>query len=277
MRDPMDMSDPMCDPMDMSDPMCDPMKTNDRMSGRMDMSDPMEMNDRMSDRMDMSDRTGDPMDMDPAGEAERFWEKHYAGRDRVWNGNPNPLLAETARTLRAGTALDLGSGEGGDAVHLAAQGWQVTAVDVSATALARARAHARAAGVADRVTTQQHDLARTFPHGAFDLISAQYLHSPLDLPREHVLRQAARALAPGGLLLIVDHGSVRPWAWDPDPHTHFPTPQDIYGGLHLDPARYRPERLDTPRREAVGPNGETATVTDTVVAVRRVPHPSGGA
>jgi SAM-dependent methyltransferase len=204
-----------------------------------------------------------------ASDAEQFWENHYASHAKVWSGKPNPPLAETAAALTPGRALDLGSGEGGDAVHLATLGWHVTATDISTTALQRTRTHAETAGVADRLTTEQHDLAATFPNGTFDLITAQYLHTPLDFPREDVLRRAAHALAPGGLLLIVDHGSARPWAWDPDAHTHFPSPRDIYESLHLDPAHYQPGRLDAPQREATGPNGETATVTDTVLTIRR--------
>ncbi|REK84722.1 NAD(P)/FAD-dependent oxidoreductase [Streptomyces inhibens] len=202
-------------------------------------------------------------------EAERFWERHYSSHERVGKGTPNPVLADVARALSPGDALDLGCGEGGDAVWLAAHGWRVTAVDVSATALSRTVVHGTEAGVAERLTTERHDLARTFPAGTFDLVSAQYLHTPLDFPRSGVLRKAAHALAPGGLLLIVDHGSVRPWAWNPDPHTHFPTPEDIYDGLALDPDRWHAERLDRPRRQATGPDGRTATVTDHVIAVRR--------
>ena len=143
--------------------------------------------------------------------AERFWEGHYRGHERVWSGRANPVLMDVAGSLPAGTALDLGCGEGGDAIWLAQQGWRVIAVDVSATALSRASADAATAGVADRIDFQKHDLARTFPTGAFELVSAQYLHSPVEFPRDRVLRAAAHAVAPGGLLLIVDHGSSRPW------------------------------------------------------------------
>jgi SAM-dependent methyltransferase len=201
--------------------------------------------------------------------SESFWEERYSGNARVWKGTPNPLLVEAAEALTPGTALDLGCGEGGDAVWLARQGWQVTAVDVAPTAVRRTAAHAADAGVADRVAAEQHDLARTFPAGSFDLISAQYLQTPIEFPRPAVLRQAAGALTPTGLLILVDHGSVRPWGWQPDPDYRFPTPQELYDELELDPARWYADRLDTPRREATGPSGEIATVTDTVVVVRR--------
>lgn len=200
--------------------------------------------------------------------AQRFWERHYREHRRMWSGRPNPVLAEVAAALPAGTALDLGSGEGGDAVWLAGLGWRVTAVDVAPTALDRVRELAAEHGVADRVRTERHDLARSLPAGRFDLISAQYLHTPVELPRARVLRAAADRLAPGGLLLVVDHGSVRPWSWDIG-QTHFPMPAEVFAELDLDPVRWRAERLDRPRREAVGPSGRTALVTDNVLAVRR--------
>ncbi|MEV2278108.1 class I SAM-dependent methyltransferase [Nocardiopsis sp. NPDC049922] len=211
-------------------------------------------------------------DRNPDG-AARFWERLYTQREeRHRSSRPNPILIGTAGAMAPGTALDLGSGEGGDAVWLAAQGWRVTAADISATALSRATAHAAAAGaaVARRLTVERHDLARTFPAGTFDLVNAHYLQTPFALPRARVLRQAARSLTTGGLLLIVDHGSERPWSWSSGQSTRFPTPGEIFDALALDPATWRPERLDTPQREATGPSGETVTVTDTVIAVRRL-------
>ncbi len=113
--------------------------------------------------------------------AERFWEGHYRAHERVWSGGANPVLVDVAGSLPPGTALDLGCGEGGDAIWLAGRGWCVTAVDVSAIALGRAATHAATASVADRIDVQRHDLAQTFPAGAFDLVSAQYLQSPVEL------------------------------------------------------------------------------------------------
>ena len=146
----------------------------------------------------------------------------------------------------------------------------MTAVDVSATALNLVASHATAAGVADRINFERHDLARTFPAGAFDLVSAQYLQSPVEFPRERVPRQAARTVAPGGLLLIVEHASVAPWSWNRDPNTHFPTPEETLALLDLSPGRWRTELLGSPERQATGPDGQSAVVTDNVIAVRRL-------
>ncbi|MCO8271676.1 methyltransferase domain-containing protein [Actinoplanes sp. TRM 88003] len=194
--------------------------------------------------------------------AEEFWEKQYRAH-QAWGGRANPLLVEVASPLTPGTALDLGCGAGGDAVWLARRGWQVTAVDISPTAVDKVRGHGLP------ITAEQHDLAQTFPSGTFDLISAQYFQTPLPLDRAQVLRTAAHALHPGGRLLVVDHGSIAPWSWNQDPDTHFPTPTEVAAELALDPAQFAVARADRPQREATGPGGRTAQVTDNVLIIRR--------
>lgn len=195
-------------------------------------------------------------------EAERFWEDHYRGHERRWSGRPNPVLVDVVGSLRPGSALDLGCGEGGDAIWLARQGWRVIAVDVSATALDRAAADAANAGVGGRIDFQRHDLAVAFPSGIFDLVSAQYLHSPIEFPRVDVLREAASAVTIGGLLLIVDHASVSPRSWA--------DPEDTLAPLGLIPDQWHTERLEAREREATGPNGQRTTFTDNVIALRRL-------
>jgi SAM-dependent methyltransferase len=132
----------------------------------------------------------------------------------------------------------------------------------SATALDRAAADAATAGVADRIDFRQHDLTLAFPPGAFDLVSAQYLHSPIEFPRTRVLQEAASAVMPGGVLLIVDHASVGPGLWF--------EPEETLAPLELSPDEWHTERLEAREREATRPNGRVVTLTDNVVAVRRL-------
>ena len=140
-----------------------------------------------------------------------FWETHYATKRTGSSGTPGKLLVRFSEKLKPGRALDLGCAHGDDALWLARRGWRVTGVDVSETVIGRATARAGAIGVADRTCFERHDLSWTFPTGEFDLVTALYLHSE-DFPRSAVLRRAALAVAPGGLLLIVAHASFPPWS-----------------------------------------------------------------
>ncbi|EFL29624.1 methyltransferase type 11 [Streptomyces viridochromogenes DSM 40736] len=171
--------------------------------------------------------------------------------------------------LPPGEALDLGCGDGGDALWLAGQGWQVTAVDISAVAVERLAALAHSHALGDRVCTVRGDLHKSSPPGEFDLVCAHYLHTPFGLDRSTVLRSAAHALRPGGRLLVVDHGSTAPWSWNQDPDVRYPSPLEVAAGIGLAPATWTVERADAPRRIATGPDGHTAEVTDHVLVVRR--------
>ncbi|MFJ2923709.1 class I SAM-dependent methyltransferase [Streptomyces massasporeus] len=204
-------------------------------------------------------------------DAVTFWDDVYAGRPAADGPRPNARLTETVTGLGLppGEALDLGCGEGGDALWLAGQGWRVTAVDISAVAVERLTALARAHALADRVLAERHDVQESFPSGAFDLVCAHYLHTPFGLDRSAVLRTAAHALRPDGRLLVVDHGSTAPWSWNRDPDLRYPSPLEVAAGIDLNPATWTVERADAPRRIATGPDGSTAEVTDHVLLIRR--------
>lgn len=198
----------------------------------------------------------------------QFWEERYRDSDRVWSGNPNPLLVRETETLTPGTALDLGCGEGADAVWLATRGWRVTGADISETALARAAAHAEEAGVADRVAWERHELGVTFPEGEFDLVSAQFLQSPVALDQDGVLSAAARAVAVGGTLLVVMHATWPTWMTEPPFDHEFPTLDGVLAALAL-PDTWRVETLEAVERSIPSPEGEPGTRTDNVWRLTR--------
>ena len=200
-------------------------------------------------------------------EAQQFWEGQYQKGAKPWTGRPNAILKGFAQALTPGKALDLGCSEGNSAVWLAGQGWQVMGVDISATALERAAGHAEDAGVSERTQFETHDLSQSFPAGHFDLVYALYLESPINLPRAQVLRRAAEAVAPGGFLLIVNHGSVAPWSWDQQ--ATFPMPQESLDSLGLKLDGWHTDFLGAPERELTGPDGRAAMVKDIVIALRK--------
>jgi SAM-dependent methyltransferase len=202
-------------------------------------------------------------------ETKEHWEQHYGERDRVWSGRVNLRLAEVAGDLTPGTALDLGCGEGGDAIWLAEKGWNVVAVDISDTALGRAAAEAKSRGVADRIEFVQHDLSETFPEGTFDLVSSHFLHSRVRLERPRILRNAAQAVRPGGVLMIVDHGSAPPWASKLDEVPEFPTAEEVIAGLNLRPGEFDRLRVEEVERNVTRPDGDVVPWMDSVMVLRR--------
>ncbi|MEJ7843947.1 MAG: class I SAM-dependent methyltransferase [Rubrobacter sp.] len=139
---------------------------------------------------------------------QEFWDERYRSRSQLWSGKPNPHLVSHASELSGGTALDVGSGEGADAIWLAERGWQVTALDVSTVALRRGawRAAEVGAEVARRIDWLREDLMTWKGPKAnlYDLVSAQYMHLP-KRPREALFRRLADSVSPGGTLLIVGH------------------------------------------------------------------------
>ncbi len=145
--------------------------------------------------------TDSPTWKPPTNAAE--WDDMYAGSAQIFSGRPNFALVTDVSGLEPGRALDVGCGEGADAVWLASQGWAVTALDVSRVALDRAAQSAGQSAVnVQWLHTGLVDAA--LPQAGFDLVSAQYpaLRSSPDRTAERAL---LAAVAPGGLLHIVYH------------------------------------------------------------------------
>ncbi|MFE9172805.1 class I SAM-dependent methyltransferase [Streptomyces kebangsaanensis] len=135
------------------------------------------------------------------------WDERYRGTELVWSAAPNRFVEQELAALRpAGRAVDLAAGEGRNAVWLAERGWQVDAVDFSTVALEKAERLATERGV--RLHTVRTDLMAWSPsEAAYGLALIAYLHLPWQ-QMEHVLRQAARAVGPGGTLLLVGHDTA---------------------------------------------------------------------
>ena len=197
--------------------------------------------------------------------SEAAWEERYKSRAHIWSGEPNPTLVTEVTPLSPGSALDVGCGEGADAIWLAARGWTVTGVDLSPTALARAAEHGRQRGV--EVTWQHLDLTRTTPDATYDLVTAHFLHLPRER-RRVVFADLMAAVAPGGTLLIVGHDPSDIGTTMPRHHlaemgwTVAEIVESLGEEWTIDVAEARP-------RSAVDPEGRTITIHDAVLRARR--------
>jgi len=192
-----------------------------------------------------------------------FWNRRYQDTDRLWSREPNALLAAFAPTLQPGRALDLGAGEGRNAVWLAQGGWSVTALDVSGVALARAAQRAAEEGVP--LDCVEADWREYRPQALFDLVVLSFMHPrPDDHPS--MFEFAREALAPGGHLFVIgvdrsEHGRRGP----PDAE-RLHTPEQLRRGL---------EGLDVRRCQSVTYEAESKQgrrrVVDVVGIARRPP------
>lgn len=201
-----------------------------------------------------------------------YWDARYGEAEKVWSGQPNALLVRAVGDLTPGTALELGCGEGADSIWLAQNGWTATGVDIAANALSRAARHAAEAGVTDRIAWHRADLvADPLPAGPYDLVCAQYYHSPAARAedREDVLLRAAHQVAPGGHLLVVGHAAFPSWVAEEDrPDVHFPTTTEVLTTLALDPS-WSVVLEELVPHDAPSPEGVPGTRADNVLLVHR--------
>ena len=194
-----------------------------------------------------------------------FWDERYGSQARLFSGNPNGVLVTEVADLPVGQALDVGCGEGGDALWLARRGWRVTAVDISQVALRRAAE--AGADVADRIAWTRADLTvAPPPAGSFDLVSVQYFPLPHQ-PDHAALRRLLAAVAPGGTLLVAGHDL----ADLPDEHNSEFDPAAFYQPAEIAALldeRWRVLVDETRPRTAPAPPG-THHVHDAVLRARR--------
>jgi thioredoxin reductase/SAM-dependent methyltransferase len=131
------------------------------------------------------------------------WDHRY-GDQPMWSGNPNGSLVAELAELSPGRALDVGAGEGADAIWLAEQGWKVTAADISAPALDRMAAEAGRRGLDIESAIVDANDPDAFEPAGFDVVTAMYASIPRTADRRGV-DNLLKAVAPGGTLLVVSH------------------------------------------------------------------------
>lgn len=168
----------------------------------------------------------------PLSDAEA-WDRRYEAESghRIWSGQPNPVLITEIADLAPGRALDVGCGEGADAIWLASRRWRVTGLDISGVALDRAREAAEQAGVT--VQWIHGDFVKNPPSGdTYDLVTAHY---PALLRSESgpAIDGLLDGVAPGGTLLFVGHHlsdpeEARSHGFEPDDYVQ---PQDVAARL----------------------------------------------
>lgn len=185
-------------------------------------------------------------------EAEDWDARYAASAELQWGAEPNRWLVREVAGHAPGVALDLGAGEGRNAIWLARQGWRVTAVDFSQVALETGRRLAAEAAqrsgqpltiewVASDVRTYQPT------PGGYDLVLLAYLHLP-EAQRRAVNRAAVAGLAPGGTLLVIGHDRTNltdGYGGPPDPSVLF-TAEDVLADLtdEREAGRLRVERAE---------------------------------
>ncbi|GAB3386624.1 class I SAM-dependent methyltransferase [Humibacter soli] len=191
---------------------------------------------------------------------KEFWEAHWSDGHDASVVPPHPALDTEIAALDTGTALDAGSGEGAEAGWLAAHGWEVTAVDISAEALRRA-----AGTVAPRsghISWVEADLTSWQPATSFDLVTTFYVHPTI--PQLAFYERIATWVAPGGTLLIVGHGQAHGHAHSADAVTD---PERIRSVL--DPARWDVQTAEVRDCEVGERHWHPVTLRDVIVRARR--------
>ncbi|WP_019201183.1 bifunctional 2-polyprenyl-6-hydroxyphenol methylase/3-demethylubiquinol 3-O-methyltransferase UbiG [Tsukamurella sp. 1534] len=146
------------------------------------------------------------------------WDDRYRSTDLVWGAPPDPWIVEQVTVLPPGRALDVGSGEGRHALWLATRAWDVTAVDYSRVGLDKAATVAARQPRTVRARLHWTALDVTvdpIPNEPYDLALWAYVH-PDPEDRAAAIAKVARALAPGGLFLLVAHERA-------DAHPDLPT------------------------------------------------------
>lgn len=195
------------------------------------------------------------------------WDDRYRGTDLVWSAAPNRWVAEESSMLTPGRALDLACGEGRNSIYLAQQGWQVTGVDFSGEAIAKAKRRAVAQQPTVSVDWRCADATEFDEPAAYDLAMLVYLQLPEPARRE-AIRAAWRSLKPSGVLLVIAHHSdnLTAGVGGPQEAAVLYSQDDVLGDLDAGGWHYVTQRAERVQRPV---DGQDRAALDTVVHVAK--------
>ncbi len=200
------------------------------------------------------------------------WDHRYSG-SLMWSGNPNGTLVHEVSGFEPGRALDVGAGEGGDAMWLATHGWSVTATDISQHAVDRIEAMAADRDLPVVSVRADANSRQPFATAAYDLVTAHYASIPRT-PDDRGIGNMLAAVAPGGTLLVVGHDldpmrhpidtTQQSRAFDPDAYVRV---DDVVTVIE-ESADWRIE-INEKRRRPPGHASSSHHVDDSVLRARR--------
>ena len=208
-----------------------------------------------------------PVDPNARLSPTEYWEKRYGDTERVWSGRVNATMAAVVGEFTPGSVIDLGCGEGGDVLWLAEQGWQAHGLDISSTAVGRARAEADARGL-DGATFTATDLSTWQPEPeSVDLVTASFFQSNVALDRAAILRAAASAVRPGGRLVVISHAQGPAGSSHRGPN--MVTAREDAAALDLPSDQWTVETADERSRPSIGHDGQSSELVDAVLVMLR--------
>jgi SAM-dependent methyltransferase len=190
------------------------------------------------------------------------WNERYRASELVWSAGPNQFVERELADLPTGRAVDLAAGEGRNAIWLARQGWQVTAVDFAQVALDKGRELAGDLPV-EWVCA---DATRWTGPATYDLCVITYLQLPA-AGRRGAVRQGYAALRTGGTFLLVAHdaSNLTEGTGGPQDPLVLMTADDVLGDLGGE--TFEVQHAGRVGREVEQPDGSTRTAYDVLVRI----------
>jgi len=208
------------------------------------------------------------------------WDERYSEKERLWSGNPNAMLVRFADQFDSGpggqgrSALDVGCGEGADAIWLARQGRNVTGIDLSTVAIQRAKESAAVLNLDAQFHATDAIEYASHVGSKFDVVTVSFMHSRDEDQRAETMRAIPSFVKPGGQLLVISHAAMPPWSRHHEHEDRSPRPTfDITAASEIEALglddTWEIQVAQELERPATGPDGEEAVLLDAVVLARR--------